>query len=605
VQENNELLDQQSHNQIGWVYNNKRRLFKTPYLKGNDTADVIGQAKWLNHTFVKIVAQADTADGRYYQVQLPQQAQLGWLKASSVLPMQMGKHFAIYQWLWNQLSHKVPEQQYDVGIRQLFTILEPAVLTNQPLGLTKRGLKQRQLTTINQFYLATAVAKTKVGTYYRVKVGKKQWWIDAKSVKLQVVNVPLQVNQSIVLQDYLENALILNAAAKDKVQDAFGLIPADLQIIAGYATAKFIGDQQVYELKSESLGEQISLPITMVMVLDTSHFNYYYVVTKAFEATYYRTLVDKQAQTIVIADQIIELARVWNWETNDFMIFALIANQYVWIAESIIHHKHVKQTMFEEDKLVDEQSGVQLEADVLPVDKVRPVSMLAKPWITRKIDMHVADNYFISLIRQNGTTTLVTDDGQKRKIADIHQGISKQLIYANGRNWATYEHFVFVAVGRLSPEKNQTMLLDAFAKVYQQHPEAELIIVGDGVIRGDLEKQAVQLGIADVVLFTGQVDNPADYLAVADVFVHPSLYEGQPMVLLEAMMQHRLIVATNIAANVGVLGNQTYGLLTQDVTTDAFVSQMLFAIEQQTEIAEFDIKHYQNDARLAFYNIIK
>jgi hypothetical protein len=38
VQENNELLDQQSHNQIGWVYNNKRRLFKTPYLKGNDTA---------------------------------------------------------------------------------------------------------------------------------------------------------------------------------------------------------------------------------------------------------------------------------------------------------------------------------------------------------------------------------------------------------------------------------------------------------------------------------------------------------------------------------------------------------------------------------------
>ncbi|MFL2020180.1 glycosyltransferase [Weissella hellenica] len=111
--------------------------------------------------------------------------------------------------------------------------------------------------------------------------------------------------------------------------------------------------------------------------------------------------------------------------------------------------------------------------------------------------------------------------------------------------------------------------------------------------------------MADVVLFTGQVDNPADYLAVADVFVHPSLYEGQPMVLLEAMMQHRLIVATNIAANVGVLGNQTYGLLTQDVTTDAFVSQMLFAIEQQTEIAEFDIKHYQNDARLAFYNIIK
>lgn len=605
VQENNELLSQQDQNQIGWVYNNKRRLFKTPYLKGNDTTDVIGQAKWLNHTFVKITAQADTADGRYYQVKLPQQAQLGWLKATSVLPMQTGNHFAIYQWLWNKLSHKVPEQQYDVGIHQLFTISEPTILTNQPLGLTKRGLKQRQLTTTDQFYLATAMAKTKVSTYYRVQVGKKQWWIDATSITLQSVNLSLEENQSIKLQDYFDQPLILNEVAKDKVKDVFGSVPTDLQIIAGYATSKFIGEQQVYELKSESLGEQIILPITMVTILDTSHFNYVYAIIKAFETTSYRTLLDKHAQPIIIADQIIELARVWNWQTNDFTIFALIAGQYVWIAEKVIHHKYIQQTMFEEDKLVDEQSGVQLQADVLPFNKVKPVTILDKPWITRKIDVQVADNHFTSLIRQNGMTTLIADDGQKRQLSDIHQGISKQLIYANGRNWATYEHFVFVAVGRLSPEKNQTMLLDAFAKVYEQHPAVELIIVGDGAIRSDLEKQAVRLGISDVVLFTGQVDNPADYLAVADVFVHPSLYEGQPMVLLEAMMQHRLIVATNIAANVGVLGNQTYGLLTQDVTTDAFTSQMLFAMEQQTEIEEFDIKHYQNDARLSFYNIIK
>ena len=120
-----------------------------------------------------------------------------------------------------------------------------------------------------------------------------------------------------------------------------------------------------------------------------------------------------------------------------------------------------------------------------------------------------------------------------------------------------------------------------------------------------MEEQAVDLGVSDAVLFTGQVDNPNDYLAMADVFVHPSLYEGQPMVLLEAMMQHKLIVATNIAANVGVLGNQKYGLLTQDVSTMAFTDMMLFAIEKQTRLEKFNIEDYQQRARQAFGNLLK
>lgn len=149
------------------------------------------------------------------------------------------------------------------------------------------------------------------------------------------------------------------------------------------------------------------------------------------------------------------------------------------------------------------------------------------------------------------------------------------------------------------------MLLDAFAKVFVKHPEVELIIVGDGVSRDELENQAIALGIADVVLFTGQVDNPGDYVALADAFVHPSLYEGQPMVLLEALMQQRLIIATNIAANIGVLGNQEYGLVTKDVTSRAFEQLMLFVMEKQTNLAKFNIEVYQNQARRAFHAILK
>lgn len=605
IQENNELLDQQNKNQIGWVNSNKRRLFKTPYLKGDDTTDVIGQAKWLNHTFVKITSQADTSDGRYYQVKLPQQTQLGWLRASSVLPMQMGKHFAAYQWLWNKLSHKVTEQYYDVGVRQLFTISAPTTLSNQPLGLTKRDLKRRQLKNINQFYLATALAKTKLGTYYRVEVGKKQWWVDKKAIKCETVNVPLSETQVVQLQDYFDQPLVLNSIAKDKVKEVFNMVPSDLKIIDGYASSRFIDDQQVYKLSSEMFGKQITLPIATVTALDTSHFNYYYEVMEPFTVTYRSTLSTEHSQTITITKQLIELVRVCDWQVKQYYIFVRLDDRYAWVSEQVIHNKNLHQKTFKETKLVEEQSNVKLQADVLPVDEIKPVSVLNKPWITRKIDVQFEGDHFTSLIRQNGMTTLITDGHKRRSISEINQGISKQLIYANGRNWATYDHFVFVAVGRLSPEKNQTMLLDAFAQVYEQHPETELIIVGDGVIRGDLEKQAVQLGIADAVLFTGQVDNPADYLAVADVFVHPSLYEGQPMVLLEAMMQHRLIVATNIAANVGVLGNQKYGLLTQDVKTDAFVERMLFTMKEQTDLSIFDTNKYQILAKNNFEKLLK
>ena len=77
------------------------------------------------------------------------------------------------------------------------------------------------------------------------------------------------------------------------------------------------------------------------------------------------------------------------------------------------------------------------------------------------------------------------------------------------------------------------------------------------------------------------------------------------MVLLEALMQQRLIVATNIAANIGVLGNQEYGLVTKDVTSRAFEQLMLFVMEKQTNLAKFNIEVYQKQARRAFHAILK
>lgn len=105
---------------------------------------------------------------------------------------------------------------------------------------------------------------------------------------------------------------------------------------------------------------------------------------------------------------------------------------------------------------------------------------------------------------------------------------------------------IFVCIGRLSPEKNHKLLLSAFAEVIKKHPQARLVILGEGVLREALEKQVVRQGLKGAVLLPGVFSNPFPLLSRSGCFVLPSKHEGQPMVLLEAMILNKPIVATNI-----------------------------------------------------------
>ena len=94
-----------------------------------------------------------------------------------------------------------------------------------------------------------------------------------------------------------------------------------------------------------------------------------------------------------------------------------------------------------------------------------------------------------------------------------------------------------ISVGRLSPEKGQAGLLEAFASVSSQLPAAELIIVGDGPQAVELAAKTDALGIADKVTFTGRLgeSDTLDQVAASDILVLSSFMEGLPVVLMEAM----------------------------------------------------------------------
>ena len=104
-----------------------------------------------------------------------------------------------------------------------------------------------------------------------------------------------------------------------------------------------------------------------------------------------------------------------------------------------------------------------------------------------------------------------------------------------------------VHAGRLAPQKNQRMLLEAFAQFAvpgRDLPESELWILGEGGLRGDLESRARELGIANRVRWLGFQSNPYPFFRAADVFALSSDHEGLPNAVIEAALCETPSVST-------------------------------------------------------------
>lgn len=88
-------------------------------------------------------------------------------------------------------------------------------------------------------------------------------------------------------------------------------------------------------------------------------------------------------------------------------------------------------------------------------------------------------------------------------------------------------------VGRFSPPKNHSGLIDIFAEIKKRAP-ARLLLVGEGNLRGEIERKVTDLGLSDDVIFAGLRSDVNDLMQAMDVFVFPSLYEGIPLTMIEA-----------------------------------------------------------------------
>lgn len=92
-----------------------------------------------------------------------------------------------------------------------------------------------------------------------------------------------------------------------------------------------------------------------------------------------------------------------------------------------------------------------------------------------------------------------------------------------------------VSIGRISPEKNHKMLIEAFSSVTNKYPNAKLEIYGTKYLEDEINETIKKYNLENIVSLKGHTNNIADVLSTADIFVLSSLYEGMPNSLMEAM----------------------------------------------------------------------
>jgi len=151
----------------------------------------------------------------------------------------------------------------------------------------------------------------------------------------------------------------------------------------------------------------------------------------------------------------------------------------------------------------------------------------------------------------------------------------------------------FITVGRLSAEKGHKYLIEAFTKVLKEIPNSKLFIIGEGKTRIQIEKMIQDRNLNNSVSLMGFLQNPYNYISRSDIFVLPSLSEGLPYALIEALICKIPIVSTNCETGPNeILENGKYGILTKVADSQDLADKMIsLAKDEKARINLSNISH--------------
>lgn len=157
----------------------------------------------------------------------------------------------------------------------------------------------------------------------------------------------------------------------------------------------------------------------------------------------------------------------------------------------------------------------------------------------------------MSLVSEN----LPLHDDIRKKIIVVYNGV-----FDNKQDYTLVQrgdNFTFCAASRLVKDKGIFELTESFKNILIDHPNSNLLVLGDGPDRKDLAIEHPK------IKFMGHVEDPLKYISMSNVFVHPTYHEGFSVALVEACMLERAIIATNVGGNPEIIIDEITGLLVE------------------------------------------
>lgn len=206
--------------------------------------------------------------------------------------------------------------------------------------------------------------------------------------------------------------------------------------------------------------------------------------------------------------------------------------------------------------VADRNDPTRVPTNVL-VRKIRNLMYMFSDAVVVQTEKNKA--YFNSHIRKKTTVIYNPVDMKEESESAIYNKKEKNIVSA----------------GRLMEQKNQKMMICAFAEIAKKHPEYKLILYGEGPCRDKLQDYIQQLGLCEKVLLPGSTTELHEKIKSAEIFVLSSDYEGMPNALIEAMCLGMPVISTKVSGATDLIEDKKNGLLVEV----GAVKELVLAIE--------------------------
>ena len=133
---------------------------------------------------------------------------------------------------------------------------------------------------------------------------------------------------------------------------------------------------------------------------------------------------------------------------------------------------------------------------------------------------------------------------------------------------------IFGMISSLTPEKNHKIVVELLPMI--ENSNIKLLIVGDGPLQESLTNLVVSSNLEEIITFCGRQENIVEFLSVIDVFLLPSLSEGLPMAMLEAMSCEKPVIATDVGGNSEIIAEGVSGFLVPPKDIKAMAEKFAF-----------------------------